>query len=738
MVLRVFLLCFCVVTGLLPLAGRGGPDAAEALAWRLLGERADSIVFREMAPAPGGRDVFRLATRPDGRLQVEGNSAGSMAVGLNHYLKYYCCTSVSWEAADQVELPAALPVLERPVRVEARVAQRFFLNYCTFGYTMPWWRWADWERFIDWMALNGVNLPLAITGQEAVWLKVWTDLGIPADTVRAYFTGPAHLPWHRMLNMDHFQGPLPMSYIEGQARLQQRIVARERELGMRPVLPAFSGHVPQAIRRIYPDAHITRMSSWGGFRDAYRSWFLDPMDPLFAEVQRRFLKEQRRLYGTDHVYGIDPFNEIESPSWAPDYLARVARRIYGTVAEEDPKATWLQMTWLFYFDSVHWTPERIRAYLRAVPQDRMLLLDYYAENVELWRRTESYFGQPFLWCYLGNFGGNTMLAGNFHETSRRLDAALGAQGKNSLSGIGATLEAFGVNRFMYEFVLEKAWDTGLTDREWVDALADRRAGWRSPLLRHAWQTLVDSVYVAPAQLGQGTLTNARPGLTGTGNWTTNPTVPYDNRLLCRVWGQMAEAGVGQTHRDAYLYDLVNVGRQVLSNHFRSSRDSLTVACGRGDAAGVMRWASEMSALLDDLEQLLSCHRSFLFGRWQQAAEDMGATPEERAWFRRNARTLVTTWGERGQSLNDYANRSLAGLTADFYAARWRRFLREVMDGMAAGRPFDEKAFREGILDFEAEWALSGTAAGPLEPRADGYEVARRLWQKYRPAIMGGR
>ena len=122
------------------------------------------------------------------------------------------------------------------------------------------------------------------------------------------------------------------------------------------------------------------------------------------------------------------------------------------------------MTWLFYFDSAHWTPERIRAYLRAVPQDRMLLLDYYAEDVELWRRTESFFGQPFLWCYLGNFGGNTMLAGNFHETSRRLEAALDAQSGNSLSGIGATLEAFGVNRFMYEFVLEKAWDTGLTDR----------------------------------------------------------------------------------------------------------------------------------------------------------------------------------------------------------------------------------------------------------------------------------
>ena len=38
------------------------------------------------------------------------------------------------------------------------------LNYCTFGYTMPWWTWQDWERFIDWMALNGITTPLAATG----------------------------------------------------------------------------------------------------------------------------------------------------------------------------------------------------------------------------------------------------------------------------------------------------------------------------------------------------------------------------------------------------------------------------------------------------------------------------------------------------------------------------------------------------------------------------------------------
>ena len=89
------------------------------------------------------------------------------------------------------------------------------------------------------------------------------------------------------------------------------------------------------------------------------------------------------------------------------------------MCEVDPKAQWLQMTWLFYFDSRHWTGPRIDAYVNGIPRNKMILLDYFAENVELWKRTEGYYGQPYLWCYLGNFGGNTMLTGNFHETGRR-------------------------------------------------------------------------------------------------------------------------------------------------------------------------------------------------------------------------------------------------------------------------------------------------------------------------------
>ena len=62
-----------------------------------------------------------------------------MATGLNHYLKNFCDVTVSWYATDRVQCPDEMPVVAAPVRVEARTGNRFFLNYCTFGYTMPWW-----------------------------------------------------------------------------------------------------------------------------------------------------------------------------------------------------------------------------------------------------------------------------------------------------------------------------------------------------------------------------------------------------------------------------------------------------------------------------------------------------------------------------------------------------------------------------------------------------------------------
>ena len=363
----------------------GSPDAKAAadLAARVIPDAASHFSF-ETLPADTA-DFFTLRSEGS-RIVIGGNNANSMAVGLNHYLKYWCHVNIGWFAWDKGTMPKTLPSVETPVRHEARVPERFFLNYCTYGYTMPWWGWKEWEHFIDWMALNGINLPLAITGQESIWYQVWTELGLSDEEVRMYFTGPAHLPWHRMLNIDRWGGPLPKSWLEGQEALQKQIVARERELNMKPVLPAFAGHVPPELQRIYPDAKIERMSDWAGFALEDYPWFLDPEDPLFPVIQKKFLDKEVEIYGTDHVYGIDIFNEMIPKSWEPDYLAGVSKGVYESLAAADPDATWLQMTWLFYNERKYWfegdSDERVEAFLTSYPAEKSILLDYYCERME--------------------------------------------------------------------------------------------------------------------------------------------------------------------------------------------------------------------------------------------------------------------------------------------------------------------------------------------------------------------
>ena len=698
------------------------PDvaAAQALAGRILGKAARQIEFRTIE---SDGDVFRLESA--GRKTViSGNNANSMAVGLGHYLKYYCNVNVGWFVWDQVSLPDRFPKVPEPVEIRARVSERFFLNYCTFGYTMPWWHWDEWEHFIDWMALNGINLPLAITGQESVWYRVWTELGLTDEEVRSYFTGPAHLPWHRMLNLDRWGGPLPKSWLEGQEELQKRIVARERELNMKPVLPAFAGHVPLALSRLHPEARIERMSDWAGFDVSQWPHFLDPMDPLFPEIQKKFLEKEIELYGTDHIYGIDLFNEMIPRSWEPDYLARVSRQTYESLAAADPEGTWLQMTWLFYNERRYWTPDKIEPYITSYPADRSLLLDYYCERMEVWQRTDRYYGVPYIWCYLGNFGGNTYLAGNPKEVNTRLENTF-ANGGENFRGIGSTLEGFDVNPFMYQYIFEKAWDfdTHKDLAAYARSVADSRTGKADEKARQAWEILFNEIYTDLSVPGHSPLMNLRPSFGRSSSYHSSVRYTYDNDRLREAVRLLLEAdGTGS----AYEFDVVNLTRQWLSNCFDSLTFEYKEAWEAKDAARLDDLQNRMLTLLDEMDDLLSTQTYFLVGKWIADARGWGATPEEADYFETNARNLLTSWGDRGNYLTDYANRTLSGLTSGYYRPRWELFFDAVSKAVAAGEELDEAALEKAYQDLEYAWWSERPGTFPAEPSGDGVAAARRI------------
>lgn len=689
---------------------------AEQLVKRLIPEFAAQFEFKQV---PSGTDTYSLESS-NGKIIISGNNANAMATGLNHYLKRYCNTTVSWYADVPVEMPEVLPTIPSKETATAKVERRFFLNYCTYGYTMPFWTWKEWERFIDWMALNGINMPLAITGQEAVWYNVWANLGMTDEEIRNYFTGPAYLPWHRMANIDRWNGPLPKEWLDNQIELQRQILARERALNMKPVLPAFAGHVPAELKRLYPEANIQYLGEWAGFADTYRCHFLNPEEPLFAKIQKMFLDEQTRLFGTDHIYGVDPFNEVDPPSWEPKYLKNVSKNMFNTLKQADPKAEWMQMTWMFYHDKAKWTAPRIEALLTGVKKGKMWLLDYHCEKVELWKNTNKFHGQPYIWCYLGNFGGNTTLTGNVKDSGHRLDIALNEGGKN-LEGIGSTLEGLDVVQFPYEYIFEKAWTSALSDEEWVKNLADRHLGKASEDVRSAWEILFNDIYVQiPRTLG--VLPNLRP--TFNNNHDSRTGNDYTNKQLIEAWKLLLNTP--NADRNAMELDLIVVGRQVLGNYFAEIKKQFDAAFTAKDLTKMEEKATLMREILKDLDDLNSFNSRCTLQNWIKEARNYGSNEDIKNYYEHNARNLITTWGGR---LNDYASRTWAGLINDYYAKRWNIYIETLTECCKAGQPLDTKKLESDLADFENSW-VNATGVSELPENGDILTFSKLICQKY--------
>ncbi|MGM9788140.1 MAG: alpha-N-acetylglucosaminidase [Candidatus Cryptobacteroides sp.] len=679
--------------------------SARALAGRIMGPQSKSIVFEKIESE---EDIYEIEALK-GKVYIRANNANSMAVGLNRYLQEFCLTNVSWYDYNPVELPQTLPLPEEKVSAQARVDKRFFLNYCTYGYTMPWWKWEQWEHFIDWMALNGVNMPLAITGQEAVWQKVWKKFGLSDEQIRSFFVGPAHLPWQRMCNLDYWQGPLPQSWIDEQAKLQKKIVKRERELNMTPVLPAFAGHVPAELAEVTEEKLDTfRVSYWGGFADEYRCTFLSPMDKHFAQIQKAFLEEQTRLYGTDHIYGVDPFNEVDAPFWDPETLAQISKGIYESLTAVDPEAIWLQMGWLFYADEGHWTDENIKAYLTAVPQGKMIILDYYCDYTQIWKRTESFYGQDFIWCYLGNFGGMTGIEGDFHQNDEWIEETM-RDGGPGFIGLGSTLEGFGVNEPVYEAVFAKAWDTGISLEQYIDNIADRHLGRVDEDYRRFWHQIADKVSVTHSSTGSASMLNAHPNLEGRWHWTTVFARGYDPAELEKAW-EILQQVEGES---SYLaYDKANVHRQVLCNRTEAARDRFTAAYKAGDREAMLSAKSDFLQLCDEITAVLRTRREFSLSDWIEDARSWGKTPQEKDYYEMNARTLVSVWGDSFH-LWDYANRDWDDLVDTYYKVRWEKFFDAVIAAYDAGEPF-VNAVSTGYVGVNAHGSAEGVEGRALQ------------------------
>jgi alpha-N-acetylglucosaminidase len=135
-------------------AGTAGPTACPCAL------RTRSAISAAVIPSAGGNDVFELESH-DGQNLLRGNNGVALASALHRYLKEFCHADISYGCGHQLTLPGTLPAVPQKVRVDSPNKYRYAYNYCTHGYTMAWWDWPQWEKEIDFLALNGIKLAQA-------------------------------------------------------------------------------------------------------------------------------------------------------------------------------------------------------------------------------------------------------------------------------------------------------------------------------------------------------------------------------------------------------------------------------------------------------------------------------------------------------------------------------------------------------------------------------------------------
>ncbi|WP_343668969.1 alpha-N-acetylglucosaminidase [Chitinophaga sp.] len=722
---RVLCICGLVMFAHLSVSAQLNKPAALALIKRVLPAQAAFFEVGEL-PASAAKDVFEI-TPQRGKILLKGNNGVAVAAALYYYLTEYCHCQITWNGT-QLKLPAKLPMPAATVKKTTPYQYRYYLNYCTFNYSMSWWDWKRWQKEIDWMAMHGINMPLAITGEEYTWYEVYKQMGFTDKELEGFFCGPAYFSWFWMGNLDGWGGPLPLSWMKSHKTLQQQILAQERALGMTPVLPAFTGHVPAAFKEKYPNAKLKATNWNNGFADTY---ILDSEDPLFAKIGRQFLETQAKLFGTDHLYSADTFNENEPPSDDPEFLSKLSARIYEGMRQADTSAVWVMQGWLFYSDRKFWKAPQIEALLKAVPDNKMILLDLAAEIEPVWKRTAAFYGKPWIWNQLNNFGGNVNLFGRLEGVAAGPALALQDPNSRNLKGIGLTMEAIENNPVIYELTMQHTWQTDAIQLdEWLRKYARNRYSVDSDTLVQAWQVLRKTAYNGQTiRDGAESIITGRPTFDSTTIWTRTK-LNYAPLDLIPAWDLFIQAAKKGVRTDGFTYDLVDVTRQVMANYATPLQQQFVRAYKAGDTIAFKKYSKAYLQLIDDLDRLLATRKDFLLGPWIASARNWGTTPAEKALYEQNARDLITLWGDAESPLHEYANRQWSGLLKDFYKVRWEKFF----DYLAKEKQPDFKAFDKQISQWE--WQFVKTQKNyPLTTSGDPVVVAQQMYTKYHDLIV---
>lgn len=668
-----------------------------------------------------GRDAFRISGTA-GHVKVEATSNVAALFGVNWYLQNVAHMQIS-PNGDQIRSATKLPAPPAPIEESSPYSIRYALNENSDGYSTPYWDWPRWQREIDVLAASGINTVLVERATDMVLYRTFRDFGYSDSEIRHWITQPAHQNWQLMGNMCCFDEPISMQLLNKRMQSAQQIVSRLRRLGITPVLPGYFGIVPSDFTARHPGAHVVDQGMWNGFK---RPAWLDPRDPLFQAIAASFYRHQREIFGDTSVYDMEPFQEGGTSGDVP--VGAAAKCIQQALNRAHPGALWLTLAW---------QNNPSPALLSGVDRSHLLIVDLDQGRTPSEHRETDFQGARYLFAGLWEFGGRTTLGANLYDYAVRLPK-MGTRPESKMAGTALFSEGIDTNPAAYMLFTEMAWRSEPVDLlQWSEHYARSRYGCDDPHARRAWQILMQTAYDGHADgvLAHGerdaapeSLFDAQPSLTATSASTWAPDqLRYDPRQFATALAELLK--VSQTVRATatYQYDLVDVARQVLDNWSRGALPQIKDAYDRRNEPLFRELTGRWLRMMDLQDSLLATNSYFLLGPWLDWVTPWAASEDESLRLQYDARSILTTWGDRGASeagLHDYGNKDWSGLVSHYYRPRWQRYFNALDASLKTG----QKVETFDWFQFGEQWNRS-TDRYPVQPHGDAWVMARRVAQE---------
>ena len=775
-----------ITISLAPVKEVVNPDAVVALVNRIGGiGTSNSFKFVHDRSLEG--ETFVIGAE-DGKILIKGSTISAITTGIGWYLNNIAHINIAWNSlnektttvkwdpnagyADLSHLP--IPTTEETHTSDAKY--RYYLNYCTFGYSMTSWTWTRWQQEIDWMALHGINMPLQIVGLEEVWRKF---LSLPkynytAEEAKAFVPGPAYTAWWGMNNLQGWGGTgagdkIKTAYdgtiCEGtggvqddawyvrQEKLAKQILDAQRALGMQPVLPGFSGMVPSNFTTKTGIATDQNNVQWQSF---LRPSILDPTAQQFADVAKDYYTCLKEVMGESQYYSMDPFHEggsIASGKYSEAYTA-----IYEAMETANAGSQWVIQQW-------HWTGNQAKS-VNAVPAGRLIVLDLFSDGDPDFDDYggNAYSPQHAVFCAIPNFGGRSGLMGRLQNVTDNYFKYKAQYA--TIKGIGAAPEAIEQTPVTYDLIYQLPWMNGVKPNveEWVNNYAVARYGVDNAVTKEAWSLLRRGPLNYGADAIEGPVEDvwgARPNLNSNAAsyWgktlnTAGTTYTKERRQMLidavyKLLSQKDAIGTSDVFQSNYNYDLVEFGGGVMADY---AYDLLLGIKAAKEAAGndfendptYKARRDAFLSLIADVDAFKGTNLNFRLGKWTQeardaAAEVQNATSATPDWYEfNNARTLISTWTYKQHGLNDYSYRSWQGLLKDYYLPRWQYYFDHGCTNPHSGYFYFEWNWAHGMThqvgdSQKSETRLSEGATGysyTREPEGNTVEKAVEMLGKY--------